>query len=57
MPVFCLVPRTNSSVHCAIVREAEGVLLVANGSLWVDGRRIYEASGLGVRLIDDARGG
>jgi 3-hydroxymyristoyl/3-hydroxydecanoyl-(acyl carrier protein) dehydratase len=39
----------------AVEREADGVLLVAEGSLWVDRRRIYEASGLGVRLVDDAR--
>jgi len=32
-------------------REAEGVLLVAAGSLWVDGKRIYEATGLGVRIV------
>jgi acyl transferase domain-containing protein/3-hydroxymyristoyl/3-hydroxydecanoyl-(acyl carrier protein) dehydratase len=36
----------------AVEREADGCLLVADGSLWVDGRRIYEASGLGVRLLE-----
>lgn len=37
----------------AVEREAQGWLLVADGSLWVDGRRIYEASGLGVRLLEE----
>ncbi len=32
-------------------REAQGVLVVAAGSLWVDGKRIYEATGLGVRIV------
>jgi 3-hydroxymyristoyl/3-hydroxydecanoyl-(acyl carrier protein) dehydratase len=36
----------------AVEREPNGCLLVADGSLWVDGRRIYEASGLGVRLLE-----
>jgi 3-hydroxymyristoyl/3-hydroxydecanoyl-(acyl carrier protein) dehydratase len=31
-------------------REARAVLVVAQGSLWVDGKRIYEAQGLGVRI-------
>jgi 3-hydroxymyristoyl/3-hydroxydecanoyl-(acyl carrier protein) dehydratase len=34
-----------------IRREAQGVLVVAAGSLWVDGKRIYEATGLGVRIV------
>jgi acyl transferase domain-containing protein/3-hydroxymyristoyl/3-hydroxydecanoyl-(acyl carrier protein) dehydratase len=38
----------------AVQRESSGWLLVADASLWVDGRRIYEASGLGVRLLDSA---
>ena len=32
-------------------REAQSVLVVASGSLWVDGKRIYEATGLGVRIV------
>ncbi len=32
-------------------REAHAVLVVAEGSLWVDGKRIYEAKGLGVRIV------
>lgn len=34
-----------------IRRETQGVLVVASGSLWVDGKRIYEATGLGVRIV------
>ncbi|WP_373069481.1 beta-ketoacyl synthase N-terminal-like domain-containing protein [Gemmatimonas sp.] len=37
-----------------IRREAQGVLVVASGSLWVDGKRIYEAKGLGVRIVSVA---
>jgi 3-hydroxymyristoyl/3-hydroxydecanoyl-(acyl carrier protein) dehydratase len=32
-------------------REASSVLALAEGSLWVDGKRIYEAKGLGVRIV------
>src|SRR5262249_4367659 len=39
-------------------RDAGGALAEATGSLWVDGKRIYEASGPGVRIVaghpDDA---
>ncbi len=35
-------------------RETQGVLVVASGSLWVDGKRIYEATGLGVRIVAGA---
>jgi 3-hydroxymyristoyl/3-hydroxydecanoyl-(acyl carrier protein) dehydratase/1-acyl-sn-glycerol-3-phosphate acyltransferase len=34
-----------------IRREAGGVLALADASLWVDGKRIYEASGLGMRIV------
>ncbi len=34
-------------------RETGGTLAVAKGSLWVDGKRIYEATGLALRLADD----
>jgi 3-hydroxymyristoyl/3-hydroxydecanoyl-(acyl carrier protein) dehydratase len=34
----------------SIESTAEGVTVVANGSLWVDGVRCYEAKGLGVRV-------
>ncbi len=30
---------------------ARGLYVLANASLWVDGQRIYEASGLGVRIV------
>ncbi|MEC7985235.1 MAG: beta-hydroxydecanoyl-ACP dehydratase, partial [Myxococcota bacterium] len=29
-----------------------GIYAVANASLWVDGKRIYEAIGIGMRLVD-----
>ncbi|MBD8525375.1 type I polyketide synthase [Pseudomarimonas arenosa] len=34
----------------ALEREPGSVLVVATGSLWADGQRIYEASGLAVRV-------
>ncbi len=34
-----------------VTRDTRGVLVVGEGSLWVDGKRIYEAKGLGVRLV------
>ena len=34
-----------------VKREAQATLVVAEGSLWVDGKRIYEAQGLGVRMV------
>ncbi len=35
-------------------RDARGAYALATASLWIDGKRIYEATGLGVRVIDDA---
>ena len=35
----------------ACTRDEHGVLAVAKGSLWADGQRIYEASGLAVRVV------
>ena len=32
-------------------RDERGVVAIANASLWVDGQRIYEASGIGVRIV------
>ena len=32
-------------------RDASGIYAIANASLWVDGQRIYEATGLGVRIV------
>lgn len=36
----------------ALEREANACVVVADGSLWVDGRRIYEASGIAVRVLE-----
>ncbi len=36
----------------AVEQEADGCMVIADGSLWVDGRRIYEASGISVRLLE-----
>ena len=33
-------------------RDERGVYAIADASLWVDGQRIYEASGLGVRIVE-----
>ena len=33
-----------------VVADERGVSLTADGSLWVDGTRIYEATGLSARL-------
>jgi hypothetical protein len=33
-------------------RDARGGYALANASLWVDGKRIYEASNVGMRLWD-----
>ncbi len=35
-------------------RDEQGVYALARGSLWVDGHRIYEAQGLGVRIVPGA---
>ncbi len=35
----------------AVEREAGGVVATARGSLWVDGKRIYEADGLAMRVV------
>ncbi len=54
-----VVPK-NRTIGCtlevrSIERSGEGVLATADASLWVDGKRIYDAKGLGMRLVDDAR--
>ncbi|MEM9190372.1 MAG: 1-acyl-sn-glycerol-3-phosphate acyltransferase [Myxococcota bacterium] len=33
-------------------RDARGVYAIADASLWVDGKRIYEARGLGMRIVE-----
>lgn len=48
----------NRQVHTTleitmIERDARGVLLQGDASLWVDGMRIYEAKGLGLRVMAD----
>jgi 3-hydroxymyristoyl/3-hydroxydecanoyl-(acyl carrier protein) dehydratase len=35
-----------------VVDDERGLCLVADGSLWVDGTRIYEATGLSTRLLE-----
>ena len=37
-----------------IERNDEGILAVAEASLWLDGKRIYSASNLGMRITPDA---
>jgi len=32
-------------------RDQRGLYAIADASLWVDGQRIYEATGLGVRIV------
>ena len=39
----------------AITEEPDGVLVEAEGSLWVDGLRIYEVSGYALRVREDGR--
>jgi 3-hydroxymyristoyl/3-hydroxydecanoyl-(acyl carrier protein) dehydratase/1-acyl-sn-glycerol-3-phosphate acyltransferase len=33
-------------------RDADGPFAVADASLWVDGKRIYQVAGLGMRIVD-----
>ena len=35
------------------IQEDKAYVLVVNASLWVDNKRIYQASGLAMRLKDD----
>ena len=37
----------------AVGEDDRGVWATANASLWVDGLRIYEATGLGMRIVGD----
>ncbi len=42
----------SSTIEITEVRtETGGVLALADASLWVDGKRIYEAQGLGMRIV------
>jgi 3-hydroxymyristoyl/3-hydroxydecanoyl-(acyl carrier protein) dehydratase/1-acyl-sn-glycerol-3-phosphate acyltransferase len=38
-------------------RDERGAFAVAEGSLWVDGKRIYEAKNLGMRIVEGGPGG
>src|SRR5262249_49686635 len=38
-------------------RDERGVYAISDASLWVDGKRIYEAKGLGMRLVSGPMGG
>jgi len=55
VPAARFVPETSGSWSTsrspAWRANAAGALAEASGSLWVDGKRIYEASGLGVRIV------
>ncbi len=35
-------------------RDGNGVFAVADASLWIDGKRIYQATGLGMRIVDES---
>ncbi len=49
---------SNRTIGCTvevleITKDARGVLAIADASLWVDGKRIYDCKGLGMRIVDD----
>ncbi|BBZ77009.1 hypothetical protein MANY_23460 [Mycolicibacterium anyangense] len=49
--------RTRSEIDIlSVTREDLGVLVVFQGSFWVDDLRIYETLGMGVRIIERAHG-
>jgi 3-hydroxymyristoyl/3-hydroxydecanoyl-(acyl carrier protein) dehydratase/1-acyl-sn-glycerol-3-phosphate acyltransferase len=50
---------SNRTIGCTVEvlevkKDERGVLALADASLWVDGKRIYDCKGLGMRLVDDA---
>jgi 3-oxoacyl-(acyl-carrier-protein) synthase/3-hydroxymyristoyl/3-hydroxydecanoyl-(acyl carrier protein) dehydratase/1-acyl-sn-glycerol-3-phosphate acyltransferase len=54
-----VVPQ-NRTIGCTVEvlevkKDERGVLALADASLWVDGKRIYDCKGLGMRLLDDAQ--
>ena len=56
-----IVP-TNSQITAQVeitrvARDDDGILAVAEASLWVDGKRIYSATNLGMRVVRDAQAG
>lgn len=40
-----------------VTRDDRGVLVIADASLWVDGKRIYEMKSLGMRVVSGGMGG
>ncbi|MBN8616319.1 MAG: polyketide synthase dehydratase domain-containing protein [Deltaproteobacteria bacterium] len=51
---------SNRTIGCTvevleITKDARGVLALADASLWVDGKRIYDCKNLGMRLVDDSQ--
>ncbi len=49
--------RTRSEIDIlSVTREDHGVLIVFQGSFWVDDLRIYETLGMGVRVVERSRG-
>ena len=50
--------RTRSEIEIvSTVRDERGVLVVFNGSFWVDDLRIYETLGMGLRIVDSSPDG
>jgi 3-hydroxymyristoyl/3-hydroxydecanoyl-(acyl carrier protein) dehydratase/1-acyl-sn-glycerol-3-phosphate acyltransferase len=50
---------SNRTIGCTVEvleigKDARGVFAKADASLWVDGKRIYDAKGLAMRIVDDA---
>ncbi|MBX7197070.1 MAG: polyketide synthase dehydratase domain-containing protein [Sandaracinaceae bacterium] len=50
---------SNRTIGCTVevlevTKDARGILAIADASLWVDGKRIYDCKALGMRLVDDA---
>ena len=49
--------RTRSEIDIlSVTRDDRGVLVVFQGSFWVDDLRIYETLGMGVRIVDRSHG-
>ncbi|AKF05204.1 beta-ketoacyl synthase N-terminal-like domain-containing protein [Sandaracinus amylolyticus] len=49
---------TNGVIGCTLEvtevgRDERGAFAIADASLWVDGKRIYDAKNLGMRIVDD----
>jgi 3-hydroxymyristoyl/3-hydroxydecanoyl-(acyl carrier protein) dehydratase len=52
LPHHCQVHTTLEVTDCG--RDARGACALADASLWVDGQRIYDARGPGVRIVSAA---